>query len=44
MRVVIAEDSVLLREGVARLLADAGCEVLASCGERRRAARSGCPR
>ena len=31
MRVVIAEDSVLLREGVARLLTDAGCEVAASC-------------
>ncbi len=29
---MIAEDSVLLREGVARLLTDAGCEVLASCG------------
>jgi DNA-binding NarL/FixJ family response regulator len=28
---MIAEDSVLLREGVARLLTDAGCEVLASC-------------
>jgi DNA-binding NarL/FixJ family response regulator len=32
VRVVIAEDSVLLREGVVRLLADAGCEVLAACG------------
>ena len=32
MRVVIAEDSVLLREGVVRLLTDAGCEVLAACG------------
>ena len=29
MRVVIAEDSVLLREGIARLLTDAGCEVVA---------------
>jgi DNA-binding NarL/FixJ family response regulator len=29
---MIAEDSVLLREGVARLLTDAGCEVVASCG------------
>jgi DNA-binding NarL/FixJ family response regulator len=28
---MIAEDSVLLREGVARLLTDAGCEVVASC-------------
>ena len=31
MRVVIAEDSVLLREGLARLLVDAGVEVVASC-------------
>ena len=31
MRVVIAEDSVLLREGLARLLVDAGIEVVASC-------------
>lgn len=30
MRVVIAEDSVLLREGLARLLADAGHEVVAT--------------
>ena len=29
MRVVIAEDAVLLREGIARLLTDAGCEVVA---------------
>ena len=29
MRVVIAEDSVLLREGLARLLSDAGCDVVA---------------
>jgi DNA-binding NarL/FixJ family response regulator len=28
VRVVIAEDSVLLREGIARLLIDAGCEVV----------------
>jgi DNA-binding NarL/FixJ family response regulator len=33
MRVAIAEDSVLLREGLARLLADAGCEVVAQCGD-----------
>ncbi|MGW4947572.1 response regulator [Actinoplanes sp. NPDC004185] len=33
MRVAIAEDSVLLREGIARLLADAGFEVLARCGD-----------
>lgn len=31
MRVAIAEDSVLLREGVARLLTDAGLEVAAQC-------------
>jgi DNA-binding NarL/FixJ family response regulator len=31
MRVAIAEDSVLLREGVARLLDDAGFEVVAKC-------------
>ena len=28
MRVVIADDSVLLREGIARILADAGMEVV----------------
>jgi DNA-binding NarL/FixJ family response regulator len=32
MRVAIAEDSVLLREGVARLLSDGGFQVTASCG------------
>jgi DNA-binding NarL/FixJ family response regulator len=32
MRVAIAEDSVLLREGLARLLTEAGCEVVAQCG------------
>jgi DNA-binding NarL/FixJ family response regulator len=32
MRVAIAEDSVLLREGVARLLDDAGFDVVAQCG------------
>ena len=32
MRVAIAEDSVLLREGVARLLGEAGLEVVAQCG------------
>jgi DNA-binding NarL/FixJ family response regulator len=31
VRVVIAEDSVLLREGIARLLGDAGFEVVAQC-------------
>ena len=33
MRVVIAEDSVLLREGVARLLEDAGFEVVGQAGD-----------
>ena len=33
MRVVIAEDSVLLREGLVRLLADAGDEVVAAVGD-----------
>jgi DNA-binding NarL/FixJ family response regulator len=33
VRVAIAEDSVLLREGVARLLDDAGFEVVAKCGD-----------
>jgi len=33
MRVVIADDSVLLREGLARLLAEAGIEVVASVGD-----------
>jgi len=32
VRVAIAEDSVLLREGLTRLLGDAGLEVTASCG------------
>jgi DNA-binding NarL/FixJ family response regulator len=32
MRVAIAEDSVLLREGINRLLQDSDCEVVASCG------------
>jgi DNA-binding NarL/FixJ family response regulator len=31
MRIAIAEDSVLLREGLARLLGDAGFEVVAQC-------------
>jgi DNA-binding NarL/FixJ family response regulator len=31
MRVAIAEDSVLLREGLTRLLSEAGCEVVAQC-------------
>jgi DNA-binding NarL/FixJ family response regulator len=33
VRVAIAEDSVLLREGLVRLLADAGFDVAASCGD-----------
>ena len=33
MRVVIAEDSVLLREGLARLLAEAGFDVVGQCGD-----------
>jgi DNA-binding NarL/FixJ family response regulator len=32
VRVAIAEDSVLLREGLARLLTDGGFEVVARCG------------
>jgi DNA-binding NarL/FixJ family response regulator len=33
LRVAIAEDSVLLRDGLARLLADSGFEVVAQCGD-----------
>jgi DNA-binding NarL/FixJ family response regulator len=33
MRVALAEDSVLLREGIARLLTDDGFEVVAQCGD-----------
>ena len=33
MRIVIADDSVLLREGLARLLTDAGCEVVECVGD-----------
>ena len=33
MRVAVVEDSVLLREGIARLLTDAGFEVVARCGD-----------
>jgi DNA-binding NarL/FixJ family response regulator len=32
MRVVLADDSVLLREGMARLLEDAGCDVVGQAG------------
>ena len=31
MRVAIAEDSVLLRDGLARLLGDSGFDVVAQC-------------
>ena len=33
MRVVIADDSVLLREGLVRLVEDEGCEVVAAAGD-----------
>jgi DNA-binding NarL/FixJ family response regulator len=33
LRVVIGEDDVLMREGMARLLAEAGCEVVAQAGD-----------
>jgi len=33
VRVVIAEDSVLLREGLRRLLTDSGCDVVATVGD-----------
>ena len=33
LRVAIGEDDVLLREGIARILADAGLEVVALCGD-----------
>jgi DNA-binding NarL/FixJ family response regulator len=33
VRVAIAEDSVLLREGLARLLSDGGFDVVAQCGD-----------
>jgi class 3 adenylate cyclase/CheY-like chemotaxis protein len=32
-RVVLADDSVLLREGIARLLEDAGCEIVGQAGD-----------
>ena len=41
VRVVIADDSVLLREGLARLLAEAGIEVVAQRRRRRRAGGGG---
>jgi DNA-binding NarL/FixJ family response regulator len=33
LRVVIGEDDVLMREGIARLVAEAGCEVVAQAGD-----------
>jgi DNA-binding NarL/FixJ family response regulator len=33
MRVVVADDSVLLREGVVRLLTEAGCDVVGQAGD-----------
>jgi DNA-binding NarL/FixJ family response regulator len=33
LQVVIGEDDVLLREGIARILADSGCEVVAQAGD-----------
>lgn len=33
MRVVLADDAVLVREGLARILRDQGVEVVASCGD-----------
>ena len=33
LRVVIGEDDVLLREGISRLLAEAGCDVVAQTGD-----------
>lgn len=36
MRIVLAEDSALLREGLARVLADAGFEVVAAVGDAER--------
>lgn len=40
MRVILAEDSVLLRQGLARLLVDAGVEVLAEVGDADAAVRA----
>ena len=34
MRLIIAEDDVLLREGIARILGDEGFEVVAQAGDR----------
>ena len=43
MRVMIAEDQVLLRDGLARLFADGGHEVVASLGDAERPARQRSP-
>ena len=32
MKVVVADDAMIVREGVARLLADAGCDIVATVG------------
>jgi DNA-binding NarL/FixJ family response regulator len=40
VRVAIAEDSVLLRDGVARLLGDTGFDVVAQCGDAEELLRS----
>ena len=44
LRVVIAEDQALLRQGIVRLLGDAGFEVVAEAGRRARPAAQGRPR
>jgi len=36
LRVVLADDSILLREGIARLLEDSGFEVVGQAGDRDR--------
>lgn len=33
LRVLVAEDDVLLREGIARLLTEGGCDVVAQAGD-----------
>ena len=41
LRVLVAEDDVLLREGIARLLADGGCDVVAQAGDAEELLRKG---
>jgi DNA-binding NarL/FixJ family response regulator len=41
LRVVIGEDDVLLREGIARLLAEAGFDVVAQAGDAKDLLRKG---